>query len=789
MGLTIGELAVQFDANTRAFDARARAVEDRVNRLEQNVSKSTSRTSAGFGRIGAAAGAAAGAISAVATAITAGVFARFAGAGLQAAAAFEQVGIQLRVLTGDAEGAQRVLADVEELVLRTPFGLQELAGAARSVSVVFGENTQAVSEFTGIAADLAAAFGRPVELIGENLTRAFSSGLGAADALREAGITAEILRITGATQVADISSRELAEALRQITSEGGKAFGAAEAQARSITGALSNTEIGFQNVQRAFGEAFAPQVVDFLVNTVQPAFGRLVVLIQENSTQIGNLAGRALRGLVTSFEVASRAVGFLIRVFGFMVDAVQALRVSFASVQEGVIRTINLFRRFAAVPALIRGNVAEAAAVLRELEVSNEAAAGATADAFKVFAEGTPVIDGLADGLEALARTILGVSNSSAAATAATDENTAATGRNSRANLDNLNILQRRTAEQVKLAAELQKAVAEGRQGPLTGLAAEIAALDEEIRQVGALNVAEADRALQAERLNQLAERRVELAQQLARAQDTLPSTIAAVNEQIAALAELDPEAAAKFATDLQEALVGAAGDPRAQVQGVAEVAQAVREAAASAAGPSLGDEIAASVGDGFRRASQGEAVNLADSVGSALFERATDSLDRAFADAVGGLGDLLEGVLSAASSAASGLFDGIGLTGEGGLFSGLGEGAGKLLGDAAVGIIGSGLRALSRDDQITSSAGNVRSAVDSAERVRGIVAGPTQIAVAQVDRAIADAFVETNSILLRSEGLLRRIASRIGGGPAGSLDAGPSESTTILANEGATLA
>ena len=41
-------------------------------------------------------------------------------------------------------------------------------------------------------------------------------------------------------------------------------------------------------------------------------------------------------------------------------------------------------------------------------------------------------------------------------------------------------------------------------------------------------------------------------------------------------------------------------------------------------------------------------------------------------------------------------------------------------------------------------------SAVTSTQAVRGIVAGPTQVAVAEIGRTIQDAFVETNLILRR---------------------------------------
>ncbi len=106
------------------------------------------------------------------------------------------------------------------------------------------------------------------------------------------------------------------------------------------------------------------------------------------------------------------------------------------------------------------------------------------------------------------------------------------------------------------------------------------------------------------------------------------------------------------------------------------------------------------------------------------------------------------------------------------------------------MGILGAGLQAALTDTKTTSSvASGISSAVTSAQAVRGIVAGPTQIAVAQVDRAISDAFIETNLILTRIEENTRRTAQDAAPSGGGSIQAGgSSEATSALANESPTL-
>lgn len=230
---------------------------------------------------------------------------RAASSGITAAAAYESLGVRLKVLTGNAEGARQVLEGVDKLATRTPFSLEELGNTAASMAVIFKDNTDRVGEFTSIASDLAAAYGKPVEQIGENLQRAFSAGLGSADVLREAGISAEIMRITGASKVSEVSAGQLAAALRKMTREGGPAFGAAAEQAETLQGSISNTQIALGNVTRSLGQALAPIVNEVLLNRAIPAFERLRELIDTNREAIGTALSGAMARLRAIWEQLS----------------------------------------------------------------------------------------------------------------------------------------------------------------------------------------------------------------------------------------------------------------------------------------------------------------------------------------------------------------------------------------------------------------------------------------------------------------------------------------------------
>jgi len=290
-------------------------------------------------------------------------------------------------------------------------------------------------------------------------------------------------------------------------------------------------------------------------------------------------------------------------------------------------------------------------------------------------------------------------------------------------------------------------------------------------------------------------EEQAELAEAQFRAQQTLPATLEAVNAQIAELARFDSAEATAFALDLQDALVAAGDDPRAAVAAVARISQEIRETLPLVVEESMGEGLARAFGNSLLDLAGGRSADFAANIGGLLRDRAQEGLDEAFESAVDGLGALLDSALSGAADAFGALFSG--LTAPGGPLGGLGEslgglfgeGAGELFGDAALAVVGAGLQAFGREDRVRSEAGRVRSAADSVERVRGIVAGPTGIAIAQVAPAIADSFIGTLQILRRSEENTARAARAATGASTGSVPSGGSSAaTSALGSEGPAL-
>ncbi|MEZ4353816.1 MAG: hypothetical protein R3F16_09160 [Myxococcota bacterium] len=136
-------------------------------------------------------------------------------AGCPAAAAYEKLGVRLRVVSRATHPGPRRCSRGSTLATRTPFSLEEPEHGRVDGRDLQGATRSGLAEFTSIASDLAAAYGRPVEQrLARTLQRAFGSAFGSADVLREAGISAEILRITGASKVSEVSAAKLGDALR-----------------------------------------------------------------------------------------------------------------------------------------------------------------------------------------------------------------------------------------------------------------------------------------------------------------------------------------------------------------------------------------------------------------------------------------------------------------------------------------------------------------------------------------------------------------------------------------------
>lgn len=320
-----------------------------------------------------------------------------------------------------------------------------------------------------------------------------------------------------------------------------------------------------------------------------------------------------------------------------------------------------------------------------------------------------------------------------------------------------------------------------------------LAAIQDEVAATKALAELGVDQVLIAERLRQLTEERLAIEKELAttqmqqrESQQVLPDIVGRVNEAIGQVSAIDPARAAELTTQFGDALRAAGDDPEALANAAANFGVKVQEILNDIRPATFGETVGDTVLVGIQRALTGGDIGIGQTFADSLIAFGQPALNQLFADAVENFGDLLDSVLKDAA----GFLESVDFGGLGETFGGLGEFLKGPAGKATIGLVGQGISAALRSDEVTSQAARtVSSAVESTARVRGIVAGPTSIAVAQVDRAISDAFIETNFILRRIEENTRATAVQTSDTGTGSVPTGgTSEATQALANEGPSL-
>ena len=200
-------------------------------------------------------------------------------------------------------------------------------------------------------------------------------------------------------------------------------------------------------------------------------------------------------------------------------------------------------------------------------------------------------------------------------------------------------------------------------------------------------------------------------------------------------------------------------------------------------------DRLAAGITQSVFGALTGGLDDFGGSLLDVVIDATSEGTKAGFEDAQSFITDSLSKGIAGAAGALGGLFDRDGGDG-GGLFGSLSNFIGSEKGQGFINnAIGLGARAIQgfrSGAETESAAGGVVSAVTSLQRVRGLVTGPTQIAVAQVDRGIRDAFRPSERLLGLIEQNTRATATQTSDTGTGSVPTGgTSEATQALANEG----
>ena len=221
---------------------------------------------------------------------------------LSTSAAFEQLAISFRVMTGSAQTGQELTDAIIKLGAETPMTAQQLSKAAQLL-LSFGESAeniipdlQLLGDITGGEVNrfnmLALAFaqvGANGKLMGQDLLQMVNAGFNPLQIMSQTtGKSMGELRKE--MEMGRISFQMVAQAMKDAASEGGRYFGLMEQQSQSLNGRLSTLGDTWEQVAKSIGDVFAPAAktaVNALITLGENVQKTIEWLKSEQSTLVG----------------------------------------------------------------------------------------------------------------------------------------------------------------------------------------------------------------------------------------------------------------------------------------------------------------------------------------------------------------------------------------------------------------------------------------------------------------------------------------------------------------------
>lgn len=189
---------------------------------------------------------------------------------LQTSAAFEQLAISFRVMTGSAQTGQELTDAIIKLGAETPMTAQQLSKAAQLL-LSFGESAENIIPDLKLLGDITggevnrfnqlslafAQVGANGRLMGQDLLQMVNAGFNPLQIIsQKTGKSMGELRKE--MEEGRISFQMVAQAMQDAASEGGRYFGLMEQQAGSLNGLLSTNADTWEQVAKNIGDVFLP---------------------------------------------------------------------------------------------------------------------------------------------------------------------------------------------------------------------------------------------------------------------------------------------------------------------------------------------------------------------------------------------------------------------------------------------------------------------------------------------------------------------------------------------------
>lgn len=243
--------------------------------------------------------------------------------GINYNAQMEQYRTMFTTLTGSAEEADRIISQLQEDAQKSPFDSASLISANQYLISAGVEADEARKTILNLGNAVAATGGGSAELerMAQNLQQIKNVGKASSQDIKQfanAGINIYglLAEATGKSveQVKDmdVSYDLLSEALAKASEEGGKYYGAMEAQGQTLNGSLSATK---ESIQMLLGEITA---------SAMPIIVQVLNKVREVIKWFSNLSG-STKKIILIVGAALAAIGPVVTVLGTVISFVGTL--------------------------------------------------------------------------------------------------------------------------------------------------------------------------------------------------------------------------------------------------------------------------------------------------------------------------------------------------------------------------------------------------------------------------------------------------------------------------------
>lgn len=235
------------------------------------------------------------------------------------AADFESLEVGFTTVLGSATAAKDMLEKIRETAASTPFGINELAQSAKSLLAV--TDREDITPTLRMIGDLASAAQRPVTELASMYAKIKGSDNVQGEDLNQLsdalpGSLQEFVKVLKVDSVAavrklgeegKITGAALDQVFLNLTSKGGIAFGAMQAQSKTTNGLLSTLKDAFDSLLVTLGKP----ITDFLKPFIESNTTRLELLTAKAAAFFALLSGASKNGNLGEFIGASLQLAFI----------------------------------------------------------------------------------------------------------------------------------------------------------------------------------------------------------------------------------------------------------------------------------------------------------------------------------------------------------------------------------------------------------------------------------------------------------------------------------------------